>query len=68
MNLHLTEIATQIASGAHAALLVDQAGWHLSGCVSAGSECRSALHRFEKIDCGRVKLWRRLHSYRVTYH
>ena len=31
MNLHLAEIAVQIAPGAHAALLVDQAGWHLSG-------------------------------------
>ena len=31
MNLHLAEIATQIAPGAYAALLVDQAGWHLSG-------------------------------------
>ncbi len=30
MNLHLGEIATQIAPGAHAALLVDQAGWRLS--------------------------------------
>jgi hypothetical protein len=33
MNLHLAEIATQIAPGAHAALLVDQAGWHLSGSL-----------------------------------
>jgi len=31
MDLHLAEIAAQIAPGAHAALLVDQAGWHLSG-------------------------------------
>jgi hypothetical protein len=31
MNLHLAEIAAQIAPGAHAALLVDQAGWRLSG-------------------------------------
>jgi hypothetical protein len=31
MNLHLAEIAAQIAPGAHAALLVDQAGRHLSG-------------------------------------
>ena len=31
MNLHLAEIATQIAPGAHAAILVDRAGWHLSG-------------------------------------
>ena len=30
MTLHLAEIATQIAPGAHAALLVDQAGWRLS--------------------------------------
>jgi transposase len=33
MNLHLAEIATQIAPGAHAAILVDQAGWHLSGSL-----------------------------------
>lgn len=33
MNQHLAEIATQIAPGAHAALLVDQAGWHLSGAL-----------------------------------
>ena len=37
MNLHLAEIATQIAPGAHAALLVDQAGWHLSGGLNAPS-------------------------------
>ena len=30
MNLHLAEISNAIAPGAHAALLVDQAGWHLS--------------------------------------
>jgi hypothetical protein len=30
MNLHLTEIATEIAPGKHATLLLDQAGWHLS--------------------------------------
>jgi hypothetical protein len=34
MNLHLAEIATQIAPGAHAAILVDQAGWHLSAGLS----------------------------------
>ena len=31
MNLHLAEIATQVAPHAHAAILLDQAGWHLSG-------------------------------------
>ena len=30
MNLHLAEIAAQVATGAHAALVVDQAGWHMS--------------------------------------
>ena len=30
MNLHLAEIAQTIEPGAHAVLLVDQAGWHLS--------------------------------------
>ena len=30
MNLHLAEIAKTIALGVHAALLVDQAGWHTS--------------------------------------
>jgi hypothetical protein len=30
MTLHLAEIATTVAPGAHAVLLVDQAGWHLS--------------------------------------
>ena len=28
MNLHLAEIARAVASGAHAVLLLDQAGWH----------------------------------------
>ena len=31
MSLHLAETATQVAQGAHAVLLLDQAGWHLSG-------------------------------------
>src|ERR1019366_4766880 len=30
MNLHLAEIAKTVAPGAHAVLMVDQAGWHLS--------------------------------------
>ena len=33
MNLHLQEIATEVAPGAHAVLLLDQAGWHLSSRV-----------------------------------
>jgi len=30
MNLHLAEIAQAVAPGAHAVLLMDQAGWHTS--------------------------------------
>jgi hypothetical protein len=30
MNLHLAEIAAEVAPGAHAVLPVDQAGWHMS--------------------------------------
>src|ERR1700674_3222445 len=30
MNLHLVEIAATVAPGAHAVLVVDQAGWHMS--------------------------------------
>ena len=30
MSLHLAEIAVAVAPGAHAVLLLDQAGWHLS--------------------------------------
>jgi transposase len=30
MNLHLAEIAKNVAIGTHALLLVDQAGWHMT--------------------------------------
>ena len=44
MNLHLVEIAPTVAPGAHAVLLVDQAGWHSdhSSCrqTSPLSRCR----------------------------
>jgi transposase len=30
MNLHLEEISAAVAPGAHAVLLVDQAGWHMT--------------------------------------
>ena len=31
MNLHLAEISRAVAHGAHAVLLMDQAGWHTTG-------------------------------------
>jgi len=31
MNLHLAEISLTVAPGAHAVLLMDQAGWHTTG-------------------------------------
>ena len=30
MNLHLVEISAKVAPGAHAVLLMDQAGWHMT--------------------------------------
>jgi transposase len=30
MNLHLAEISKRVAPGAHAVLMVDQAGWHMT--------------------------------------
>jgi transposase len=30
MNLHLAAISAEVATGCHAALLVDQAGWHVT--------------------------------------
>ena len=34
MNLHLAEISQMVDPGRHAVLLLDQAGWHLSGEVT----------------------------------
>jgi DDE superfamily endonuclease len=31
MELHLKEISLHVAPGAHAVLMLDQAGWHMSG-------------------------------------
>jgi hypothetical protein len=28
MNLHLREVSTQVTTGAHAVVILDQAGWH----------------------------------------
>ena len=33
MNLHLAEIARTVAPGAHAVLLMDQAGWHMTAAL-----------------------------------
>ena len=35
MNLHLKEISIAVAPGAHAALIVDQAGWHFSKALES---------------------------------
>ena len=33
MNLHLVEISRTVAPGAHAVMLVDQAGWHMTDAL-----------------------------------
>jgi transposase len=37
MALHLIEISSAVAPGAHAVLLLDQAGWHMTGKLSVPS-------------------------------
>jgi hypothetical protein len=34
MGLHLAEIASQVAPGAHAVVMLDQAGWHTSQALT----------------------------------
>src|ERR1700684_3588621 len=38
MALHLAEISQTVAPGAHAVLLLDQAGWHLSDTRNAAED------------------------------
>ena len=33
MQAHLAEISAAVAPGAHAVLILDQAGWHLAGAL-----------------------------------
>ncbi len=33
MNLHLVEISRTVAPGAHAVMLMDQAGWHMTNAL-----------------------------------
>jgi len=44
MNLHLHEISTLVASGAHAVLMMDRAGWHRTGGKLKIPENISILH------------------------
>lgn len=44
MNLHLREISTQVAQGAHAVVVLDGAGWHQTGGKLAIPDNISLLH------------------------
>ena len=44
MNEHLAEIATQVAQGSHAVLVLDGAGWHQTGGKLVVPENISILH------------------------
>lgn len=37
MSLHLAEIAATVSPGAHAVVMLDQAGWHLAGALEVPS-------------------------------
>jgi hypothetical protein len=41
MSLHLAEIAAAVAPGAHAVLLLDRAGWHLSDRLEVATHLRA---------------------------
>jgi hypothetical protein len=51
MNLHLAAISVEVASGRHAALLLDQAGWHLTPRLIA----RQHQHRAAAREVPRVE-------------
>ncbi len=44
MNLHLQEIASQVAPGAHAVVVLDKAGWHKTGGRLRVPETISLVH------------------------
>jgi transposase len=44
MNLHLTEISRNVASGAHAVVILDGAGWHQFGARLHVPDNISLLH------------------------
>jgi transposase len=44
MNLHLQEISSQVAAGAHAVLILDGAGWHQTGGELRAPANISLLH------------------------
>lgn len=44
MNLHLKEIGTQVKPGAHAVLVLDNAGWHQTGGSLKVPDNISLLH------------------------
>jgi hypothetical protein len=59
MQLHLDEIASRVTPGAHAILLLDQAGWHgtkilktlsnISKTLVAAASCKVDLARLENL-------------------
>jgi len=44
MQAHLLEISAMVAPGAHAVLILDQAGWHLAGALVVPDNCRTPVH------------------------
>jgi len=45
MQEHLDEIARAVAPGAHAVILMDQAGWHTTGALTLPKTCRFSFCR-----------------------
>ena len=57
MQLHLDEISSNVAAGAHAVLLLDRARWHTTGKLDMPANItRSSCRRAPRIQPGRERL------------
>ena len=57
MQLHLDEIATKVTPGAHAVLILDQAGWHGAKDLKAPKTSRSCRCRRVRRSSTRKNIW-----------
>ena len=52
MQAHLAEISAMVEPGAHAVVILDQAGWHTAGPFwSDGPECSKVLRKVSSCSC-----------------
>jgi hypothetical protein len=54
MELHLAAISAKVAPGRHAALLLDQAGWHMSDRLAVPSNITIVVTAHPRVQMGRM--------------